>query len=86
MVNQLSDTYFMQYPGLLPEPKFMSVELRRISTGHHWLTASLHGVVGNFILDTGAGATVLDPNTLPALASTRLPPKEKKSVPGSVAP
>ena len=64
MVNQLSDTYFMQNPGLLPEPKFMSVELRRISTGHHWLTASLHGVVGNFILDTGAGATVLDPNTL----------------------
>ena len=53
-----------QLEALLPETVFISVKLHRISTGHHWLAASLNGRKGNFILDTGAGGTVLDPTVL----------------------
>ena len=49
---------------LLPDQEYFGVELHRISTGHHWLRASLNGESGYFILDTGAGATVLDPSSL----------------------
>ena len=42
---------------LLPDQEYFGVELHRISTGHHWLRASLNGESGYFILDTWAGAT-----------------------------
>ncbi|GAB5559821.1 MAG: hypothetical protein SynsKO_14680 [Synoicihabitans sp.] len=49
---------------LLPDEEYFAVELHRIPTGHHWLKASINGKVGYFILDTGAGGTVLDPSAL----------------------
>jgi predicted aspartyl protease len=48
----------------LPDEEYFAIELHRIPTGHHWLKASLNGKVGYFILDTGAGGTVLDPSAL----------------------
>lgn len=40
--------------------KRKSVKLRKIASGQIVLTATLNGVKGRFVLDTGAGNTILD--------------------------
>ena len=68
---------------LLQKSDFLPVQLRRISTGHHWLTASLNGVSGNFILDTGAGGTVLDPGALARFGIDPAAVREEKTSAGA---
>ncbi|MFK8032398.1 MAG: retropepsin-like aspartic protease, partial [Gammaproteobacteria bacterium] len=35
------------------------IDLKKLETGHEMLSVEINGIAGNFILDSGAGATVL---------------------------
>ncbi|WP_420552557.1 aspartyl protease family protein [Tenacibaculum aiptasiae] len=39
---------------------YVKLELKKMSSGHLHIYGKLNGIKGNFILDTGAGATVID--------------------------
>ncbi|WP_161888029.1 retropepsin-like aspartic protease [Pontibacter russatus] len=40
--------------------EYERIQLKRMPSGHLQMQVSLNGVPGNFILDTGAGATILE--------------------------
>ncbi|MCF2876571.1 MULTISPECIES: retropepsin-like aspartic protease [unclassified Tenacibaculum] len=44
----------------LIKDEYVKLELKKMSSGHLHIYGLLNGVKGNFILDTGAGATVID--------------------------
>jgi len=44
----------------LVQDNYIKIELKKMSSGHLHVFGQLNGVNGNFILDTGAGATVID--------------------------
>jgi len=46
--------------GFLTERNYVPIKLEKLKTGHLSLTASVNGISALFVLDTGAGATVLD--------------------------
>jgi len=39
---------------------YFKIPITKMASGHLQLNASINGIEGNFILDTGAGATVID--------------------------
>ena len=45
---------------LTQHQKYERIQLKRMPSGHLQMQVSLNGVPGNFILDTGAGATILE--------------------------
>jgi predicted aspartyl protease len=45
---------------LTQHQEYERIPLKKMSSGHLQMQVSLNGVPGNFILDTGAGATVLE--------------------------
>ncbi len=44
----------------LTKDGYVRLEMKKIPSGHLHLFGQLNGVNGNFILDTGAGATVIE--------------------------
>src|SRR5690606_12615343 len=42
--------------------RYEAVPLREVSTGHHLVEATINGMSGSFVLDTGANVTVVDQN------------------------
>ena len=46
---------------LLHDQGFIAVPMNKLSSGHLQLNASLNGIAGSWVLDTGAGGTVIDP-------------------------
>lgn len=44
----------------LKEKNYVAIQLGKFITGHLYLTAEVNDTVGIFILDTGAGATVME--------------------------
>ncbi len=44
----------------LTKDNFVKLELKKVSSGHLHILGKLNGVDGNFILDTGAGATIIE--------------------------
>jgi hypothetical protein len=44
----------------LTKAGFMKIKMEKMTSGHLYLFAQLNGVEGSFILDTGAGATVIE--------------------------
>ncbi|KAB1154157.1 acid protease [Tenacibaculum aiptasiae] len=44
----------------LIKDEYVKLELKKMSSGHLHIYGKLNGIKGNFILDTGAGATVID--------------------------
>jgi len=46
---------------LIQNNEYIKIPLTKMASGHLHLKAFLNGVEGDFILDTGAGATVIDP-------------------------
>ncbi|MFK7951795.1 MAG: retropepsin-like aspartic protease [Ekhidna sp.] len=44
----------------LTKDDYVKLELKKMSSGHLHIFGKLNGVNGNFILDTGAGATVIE--------------------------
>lgn len=49
----------MNLHDFLSKKKYHSIPLKRTVTGHFKLTAKINGVVGKFILDTGASNTCI---------------------------
>lgn len=45
---------------VLKKEKYSSIQLEKFISGHLHLTMKINGVEGRFILDTGAGATVIE--------------------------
>ncbi|MDA9070505.1 retroviral-like aspartic protease family protein [Flavobacteriaceae bacterium] len=43
---------------------YIKIPLSKMTSGHLHLNAMINGIEGSFILDTGAGATVIDPKRL----------------------
>lgn len=69
----LSAAAASQAPGrTLPLQGYGSIALTRLKTGHLMLHARINGVPGRFVLDTGAGRSVVEAARLEKFRLTRL--------------
>ena len=50
----------MKLDGFLKKQKYTRIKLKRLKSDHLALKASINGVKGRFILDTGASNTLVD--------------------------
>jgi len=58
ITNELESSSLEQF--LIKNNKYIKIPLTKMASGHLHLNALINGVKGEFILDTGAGATVID--------------------------
>jgi len=56
---------------------YVSVQMQKLITGHLYTEATLNGVKGRFILDTGAGATVIELTRKDKFKMTAVESKDK---------
>lgn len=79
---ETSETADMSLDELLTEHQgYERIQLKKMPSGHLQMQVSLNGVPGNFILDTGAGATILEEKRKSAFLLTSR--KSNKQVTGT---
>jgi hypothetical protein len=62
---------------------YVAVQMQKLITGHLYVEATLNGVKGRFILDTGAGATVIETTRKDKFKMTAVESKDKATGAGS---
>jgi len=61
----------------LSKNDYVAVQMQKLITGHLYTEATLNGVKGRFILDTGAGATVIETTKKDKFKMTAVESKDK---------
>ena len=59
IATQTEDREF-NLESYLTKDNFVKLELKKMPSGHLHILGKLNGIDGNFILDTGAGATIIE--------------------------